>query len=345
MAKKDLFDKPVRSKISVSPEIISGDHLDRALRPNGFDEYIGQKDLVVRLKIALEAAKQRGEPMDHVLLISAPGLGKTSIANIVAANSEIEPKIINAPVLKTIADLIEVFKKIKTGQVLFIDEFHRLDRRAEEYLHTAMEDYRVDIKMRKSIVSIKINPFCMIGATTKPGNIPAPVRDRFGIVHSLVYYTPDELCQILEMNAKKLHLEYDKNGLMEVAGRSRGTPRIANRLLRRARDFCQLYHNNKLTKETVSQAMAVEGIEANGMTDLDRNYMDILWNVYGGGPIGVDPIAATISTDTNTIEDYIEPFLMRQGLMQRTKQGREITQRGMDIMERNNEKENTSPKK
>ncbi len=306
--------------------------LDRALRPESFKDYIGQKDLINKLDICIEAAIQRNEPMDHILLFGPPGLGKTTIANIISKESFSGFRSVNAPSIKSTADLLEILTKLKNRDVLFIDEIHSLDKRIAELLYSAMEDFKVEIKLgNKEIVPIRIQPFCLIGATTAPGKISPPLRDRFGIIYTMQFYAPEELAVIVEANANKLKLEVtEPDALINLANRSRGTPRIANRLLRRVRDFAQVKNNNVLNNDCVNEAMALEGIDDIGISEADRKYLQAIYKVYNCGPVGVEAISATMGEDRSTVEGFIEPFLVRQQFIARSKSGRLLTGKGME---------------
>ena len=313
---------------------VEEDSLDRALRPQTFDNYIGQKELIEKLRISIEAAKQRDEPLDHTLMFGPPGLGKTTIANIIATEAETDCKTVVATSIKSTGDLIELLTKTKRRGILFIDEIHAMNKKIEETLYSAMEDYKINVKLgNKEIVKLNVQPFCLIGATTVPGKMAAPLRDRFGIVYTMQLYTPKELAIILMANAKKLNLQIeDETAIDNVAQRSRGTPRIANRLLRRVRDYAQVKNGNRVNNAIVDDAMKLEGVDPLGLTKADYKYLDAILNIYNSGPVGLQAIAATINEDRTTVEDFIEPFLVRLEFIARTQQGRMLTPKGMDYV-------------
>lgn len=259
---------------------------NRALRPHDFNDYIGQGELLDKLRIAIQAANEREDPLDHLLLTGPPGLGKTSIAYVIANECGVPIRTIMAPSLKNTADLLEILVKLDDRGILFIDEIHALNKKTEESLYSAMEDFLVSQKLQnKEYLDIPLRPFCLIGATTCPGKIAAPLRDRFGIHYGMSFYTDNELMIIISANAKKLKLNIkDENALMLLATKSRGTPRIANRLLRRVRDFAQVQNNNVVNIDSVSEALRLEGIDGNGLTKMDRRYMYILFKIFSGGP-------------------------------------------------------------
>lgn len=318
----------------VNPNEATHDHYLKSLRPSNLDGFIGQVSLIEKLKLAMEAAKKRKEPVDHILLAGPPGLGKTSIAYILSNQSEHKPTIVSAPMITKVADLLEILTKLEPNSVLFVDEFHRFNIKVEEFLHSAMEDFHVHIKRKDAQVTIPISPFSLIGATTQAGKIASPVRDRFGIVHTMKFYEVDELTQIIEANADKIKVKIgDKVSVGSIAMRSRGTPRIANRLLRRVRDYAQVYNNNKIDSKIVDKSLELEGIDKFGLTELDRDYLRVLVDVYLGGPVGVEALAASIGEDKNTVAEQVEPYLMRVGFLARTKRGRELTQPGEDYVQ------------
>lgn len=308
--------------------------IDRALRPLSFDTFVGQKDLVQKLKIAIQAANARKDPVDHILVFGPPGLGKTTIAQIVANECQTGYKHINAPSIKTTADILEILTKLKSRDVLFIDEIHALEKKTEETLYSAMEDFKITIKLgNKDHVTVPIQPFCLIGATTNPGRMAAPLRDRFGLHYTMDFYSPEELSEIVGHNIPKLDLNIDDpTAILNIARRSRGTPRIANRLLRRVRDFAQLNSNSMVTNDVVEKALSLEGIDQYGLTKSDKRYLSAIYGVYGCGPVGLQAIAATIGEDTSTVENYIEGYLIRLGFIARTKTGRLLTSQGMEYI-------------
>lgn len=308
--------------------------VNRALRPEDFDSYIGQGDLTKKLKICIEAANEREEPVDHILLSGPPGLGKTTIAQIVAKTSGTKYKQIAAPALKNTVDILDILTKLEPRDILFLDEIHALSRSIEETIYSAMEDYAVSIKLgNKEITQISVNPFCLVGATTHPGKMSQPMRDRFGISYNMQFYSDEELAQIVAANIAKLDLRCEsEQAILNIASRSRGTPRTANRLLRRVRDYAQLKNNNIVDNDVVNKALEIEGVDPQGLLDSDKKYISTIYRVYACGPVGVSAMAATMGEDPSTVSEFIEPFLVRKEYIARTKSGRVLTKKGMDAI-------------
>jgi Holliday junction DNA helicase RuvB len=300
-----------------------------ALRPQSFTQYIGQETLIRRLKIAVDAATARKEPVEHVLLHGPPGLGKTTLAHVIANEMKAQVHVTSGPALTKGADLVGILTKLSPGDVMFIDEIHRLPAVVEEYLYPAMEDFKVDITldagMHARMITMPIPPFTLIGATTRIGLLSGPMRSRFGISNHIEFYTPEALHEILRHNARSLKVENEDAALWELARRSRGTPRIANRLLRRARDFAAVEHKGKMTVDITKKALELEGIDGRGLDDQDRAYLRTLIDVYDGGPAGVEAIAASLGEEVDTLVDVVEPFLLQTTLIMRTRQGRRAT--------------------
>jgi len=313
--------------------IISGEsageeenHFNYALRPQRFDQYIGQEKLIRKLKIAVDAAKGRSEPVEHILLDGPPGLGKTTLAHVISNEVNAKVHIASGPALTKGADLSGILTKLAEGDVLFIDEIHRLPAIVEEFLYSAMEDFKIDIQldagMHARAVTIPLKPFTLIGATTRIGLLTGPMRSRFGIRQHIEFYTPESLHEILRQNAKLLKLDAQDESLWEIARRSRGTPRIANRLLRRVRDFAAVEAKGKFDKKTTRAALELEGIDERGLDDQDRQFLRTLIDVYDGGPAGIEALAATMGDEVDTLVDVIEPYLLQTALVTRTRQGR-----------------------
>lgn len=304
--------------------------LNYALRPQRFSQYIGQEKLLRKLKIAVDAANQRKEPVEHVLLDGPPGLGKTTLAHVIANEVHAPMHVSTGPALTKGADLVGILTKLKEGDVLFIDEIHRLPAIVEEYLYPAMEDFKVDITLDQGMhartVTMPLPPFTLIGATTRIGLLTGPMRSRFGIRQHIEFYSPESLHEILRQNAALLKLEPEDAGLWEIARRSRGTPRIANRLLRRVRDFAAVEGKGKFSLPIAKAALELEGIDDRGLDDQDRRFLRALIDIYRGGPAGIEAIAATMGDEVDTLVDVIEPFLLQTGLLTRTRQGRRATQ-------------------
>lgn len=305
-----------------------------ALRPQRFDQYIGQQTLIRKLRIAVEAAKGRSEPVEHVLLHGPPGLGKTTLAHVIANEVKAQVHITTGPALTKPADLVGILTKLAQGDVLFIDEIHRLPAVVEEYLYSAMEDFKVDITldagMHARTVTMPLPPFTLIGATTRIGLLTGPMRSRFGIVNHIEFYSPESLHEILRANAMLLKLQSEDPALWEVANRSRGTPRIANRLLRRVRDFCAVEGQGKLTLDLTKAALKLEGIDERGLDEQDRQFLRTLITVYDGGPAGIEALAATMGDEVDTLVDVIEPYLLQTTFVTRTRQGRRATKAAYD---------------
>ena len=299
------------------------------LRPQSFDQYIGQETLIQRLRVLVQAAKGRNEPVEHVLLSGPPGLGKTTLAHVIANEVNARLHVTNGPALTKGADLVGILTKLTEGDVLFIDEIHRLPAIVEEYLYPAMEDFKVDITldsgMHARTITMPLPHFTLIGATTRMGLLTGPMRSRFGLVGPLEFYSPQMLHNILKQNAKLLKLDCEDEALWELANRSRGTPRIANRLLRRVRDYAAVSGKAKINVASTKAALQLEGIDNLGLDSQDRKFMKTLIDVYGGGPAGIEALAATIGEEIDTLVDVIEPYLLQTALVTRTRQGRRAT--------------------
>ena len=303
---------------------------ETTLRPNKFDDYIGQDKTKRNLEIFIEAARMRGDALDHVLFYGPPGLGKTTLANIIASEMEANIKSTSGPVIEKSGDLAAILTNLKKGDILFIDEIHRLSNVIEEVLYAAMEDYNLDIMIGQgpSARSIKLElpQFTLVGATTRAGLLTSPLRDRFGVVHRLDYYSPKELETIVTRSALILEIEIDPYGASEIARRARGTPRIANRLLRRVRDYAQVKANGVITKDVAEKSLEMMEVDHFGLDKMDHKLMLTLIEKFKGGPVGVESLAASISEEKDTIEDVLEPYLMQSGFIQRTPRGRIATE-------------------
>jgi Holliday junction DNA helicase RuvB len=300
-----------------------------SLRPRDFSEYIGQRRIIENLKIAVQAARERGEPLDHLLFHGPPGLGKTTLAHVIAAEMDAEIVCTSGPALERPADLVGILTNLTRGDVLFIDEIHRLPRIVEEYIYPAMEDFQIDMVIdpgpHARTVKLELSHFTVIGATTRAGLITGPLRDRFGFSMHLEFYDPEELCTIIRRSAGILEARITEDGSSSVAMRSRGTPRIANRLLKRVRDYAQVMRRDSIDESTAIEAMDINGVDEAGLDRLDRNYLSVIIRHYGGGPVGVSAIAATLNEERDTLIDVVEPFLLAAGFLNRTSRGRVAT--------------------
>ena len=300
--------------------------VEKSLRPIKFQEFIGQKELVENLKLFIDAANGREDALDHVLLFGPPGLGKTTLANIISKELNVNIRQASGPVIERAGDLAGMITNIQNRDVFFIDEIHRLNSVVEEYLYSAMEDYKIDIMIDKGpsarSVQLNIEPFTLVGATTRLGNLTSPLRDRFGIVLRVDYYEPEDLFHIICRSADILEVDVDDKGAMELATRSRGTPRVANRILRRARDYAQIKASGKITYEVANRALDQLGVDENGLDGMDRIILETLIEKFSGGPVGIKSLGVAVGEDPSTIEDVYEPFLIKQGFMQRTSRGR-----------------------
>ncbi len=301
-----------------------------SLRPQKLDEVIGQKELVERLRISLAAAKGRGEPLEHVLFYGPPGLGKTTFAHVIANEIGSRLSQTSGPALIRAADLLGLLTNLQPRDVLFIDEIHRLPAAVEEFLYPAMEDFRIDFVVDKGpfakTVPVPLSPFTLVGATTRAGLISKPMRERFGIYHHVDFYPAEDIKEILRRSARLLDLAADEASLDEIAKRSRGTPRVANRLLRRVRDYAAVKARGKFTHAITTDALALEGVDDQGLDEHDRKYLRTIIEFYKGGPVGIEAIASTLNEDPDNIEDLVEPFLLKIGFLKRTRKGREATE-------------------
>jgi len=312
--------------------------IEASVRPQRLDEYIGQRRVKENIQIAIEAARSRGEALDHVLLYGPPGLGKTTLAQIIAAELQVPIKTSAGPLLERKGDLTAILTSLEGKEVFFLDEIHRLQPAVEEVLYPAMEDFRVDLIIGQGpgarIHPFQLGHFTLIGATTRAGLITAPLRSRFGIVHRLDFYEPADLLIIIRRSAKILNIEMDEAGAEEIARRCRGTPRIANRLLRRARDFAEVRAAGRITQTVAQEALAMLGVDEQGLDEVDRNLMLALLDKYGGGPVGVGTLAAALSEEEDAIEEIYEPYLMQIGMIDRTPRGRVATPRAYEYFGR-----------
>jgi holliday junction DNA helicase RuvB len=304
------------------------DYLD--LRPRKLSEYIGQKQVVETLEIAIQAAKKRGEPIDHILFHAPPGLGKTTLAHIIATEMEVRIVTTSGPAIEKGGDLISILTHLERGDVLFIDEIHRLPKVVEEFLYPAMEDFCIDFIFDKGAHArshrYRLERFTLVGATTRAGLLSAPLRERFGILRNLDFYGVDELCQVVRRSAALLGVPVDEEGTKEIAKRSRGTPRISNRLLKRVRDFAEIRGQGKIDKTIADAALRLEGVDEIGLTSLDRRFLETIIRYYKGGPVGLEAIAATLQEEADTLVDMIEPFLLKIGFVARMQNGRRATE-------------------
>lgn len=318
----------------VGPEYSSSEdnETELSLRPKILDDYIGQDKVKENLSVYIQAARQRGEPLDHVLLYGPPGLGKTTLAGIIANEMNVNFRVTSGPAIEKPGDLAALLTNLSEGDVLFIDEIHRLSRAVEEVLYPAMEDNELDIIIGKGpsarSIRLDLNKFTLVGATTRAGQLSAPLRDRFGVIFRLELYTPAQLSDIVNRSAGILGIDIDPEGSMEIASRSRGTPRIANRFLKRARDFAQIVGDGSITKETASLALSKMEVDALGLDSIDRLILTSMIKNYNGGPVGLETIAAAIGEEAVTIEDVYEPYLMQVGFLSRTPRGRCVTPAG-----------------
>jgi Holliday junction DNA helicase RuvB len=325
----DFAPAPEKRMVSAVPETPQEEAIERALRPKLLDEYVGQVKVREQLEIFISAAKMRGEPLDHVLLFGPPGLGKTTLSHIIAAELGVNLRQTSGPVLEKPKDLAALLTNLEKNDVLFIDEIHRLSPVVEEILYPALEDYQIDIMIGEGpaarSIKLDLQPFTLVGATTRAGMLTNPLRDRFGIVSRLEFYTPEELARIVKRSAGLLKTPMDEAGGFEIARRSRGTPRIANRLLRRVRDYADVKGKGLIDQSIAQKALTMLDVDPEGFDLMDRKLLEAVIHRFDGGPVGLDNIAASIGEERDTIEDVIEPYLIQQGYLQRTPRGRMAT--------------------
>ena len=314
----------IKTEVTTEDKVV-----EKGLRPQNLDDYIGQEAIKEKIKVYIEAAKNRNEPLDHVLFYGPPGLGKTTLALIIALQMGVNIKVTSGPAIEKPGEMAAILNGLQENDILFVDEIHRLNRQVEEVLYPAMEDYSIDIMIGKGqgARSIRLNlpKFTLIGATTRAGLLTAPLRDRFGVIDKLEFYSVDELKEIIIKSADRLDVQIDDEGALELARRSRGTPRLANRLLKRVRGFAQVKYDGVITKEVANDALDKLDVDKSGLDKGDRTILETIIMKFGGGPVGIDSIAAAIGEDSGTLEDVYEPYLIQNGFIQRTKSGRVAT--------------------
>ena len=320
----DDADRVIDPHVSLEDEVYGA-----SLRPRSFDEYVGQLNVVENLKIAIDAARKRGEPLEHILFYGPPGLGKTTLAALIAKDLGRALRPTSGPTLEKPKDLVGILTALEEGDILFIDEIHRLGRVVEEFLYPAMEDYQIDFVVDRGAyaktLKLPLKRFTLVGATTRAGMLSAPLRERFGISHHLDYYSAEELTRIVTRSASVLNVPIDPQGAATIASRSRGTPRVANRLLRRVRDYADVRASGRITVDVACEALEREGVDELGLDRLDRAFLKTIIDHYGGGPVGMAAIAATLTEDAETLEDVVEPYLLKEGFVVRTASGRKAT--------------------
>jgi Holliday junction DNA helicase RuvB len=320
----------------ISPVPLTEEGDDLTIRPARLEEFVGQVQVKETLKIAIEAAKKRGEPLEHVLLSGPPGLGKTSLAHIIAHEMGTKITATSGPAIERAGDLIGILTNLSQGDILFIDEIHRLSKTVEEFIYPAMENYEIDFVIDKGpyakTIKFNLKRFTLIGATTRAGLLTAPLRSRFGIFHHLDFYEIDDLVTIITRSAELLNIPTDKEAAIEIARRSRGSPRVANRLVRRVRDWAEVKKDGKITVEATEEALKSHGIDSMGLDNVDRKVISVIYESFNGGPVGIESIAATMNEEPDTIVDIVEPFLLKIGFLKRTPRGRELTKLAYEHM-------------